>query len=189
VRASDTGERTTTRVSDKGIPISAGGLVPSHGSNPGTQQAPDSRRGGIHRRPALVVAPAALTSFLLAALLLAAGIGITALWAAKADQYAGAREVIATQRDDLTNLQGSLKTARNETDELKRQKQVISACLRLMSEAELASRRGDQGEVDAKTDEATPVCEEADKYLDPAAAVPAPVGSADTASATNLSVV
>jgi nitrogen fixation-related uncharacterized protein len=162
--------------------------VPSHGSNPGAQQAPDSRRSGTHRRPAPVVTPAAVTSLLLAALLVACA-GLTALWAAKSNQYAGARTVIGAQQGDLRDLQGSLKAAKDETDELKRQRQVISACLRLMSEAELADRRGDLGEVKAKVDEATPVCDEADKYLDPAAAVPTPAGSADRASATDLSVV
>jgi hypothetical protein len=135
------------------------------------------------RRP--IVLPVAV-----AALLLITGGAVAVLYLAEVNRYAAAQKTVISQQNDLSRLRDdfykanhALEGARNETEEVKRQKRVISTCLRLIDDAGTAAQRGDLADATAKAAEATPVCDEADKYLDPAAT------SSDSPSMAGLSVI
>ena len=69
-------------------------------------------------------------------------------------------------QEDLASTKRDLGGAQDQADELKRQKQVISNCIRLLVEAGDASRAGNAALAQQKQAEATPICNEADRYLD-----------------------
>jgi hypothetical protein len=69
-------------------------------------------------------------------------------------------------QEDLASTKRDLGGAQDQADELKRQKQVISNCIKLLVEAGDASRAGNTALAQQKQAEATPVCNEADRYLD-----------------------
>ena len=69
-------------------------------------------------------------------------------------------------QDDLASTKRDLGGAQDQADELKRQKQVISNCIKLLGELGAASRAGNTALAQQKEAEATPVCNEADRYLD-----------------------
>jgi hypothetical protein len=76
-------------------------------------------------------------------------------------------------QDDLKKTQDDLATAKRDlggsqaqADELARQKAVISKCFRLLIEASQAISAGNTALAEQKRAEYTPVCNEADRYLD-----------------------
>jgi F0F1-type ATP synthase membrane subunit b/b' len=69
-------------------------------------------------------------------------------------------------QDELASTKRDLGGAQDQADELKRQKQVISNCIKLLVEAGEASRAGNAALAQQKQTEAAPVCNEADRYLD-----------------------
>ena len=69
-------------------------------------------------------------------------------------------------QEDLASTKRDLGGAQDQADELKRQKQVISNCIRLLVEAGDAAEAGNAALAQQKSAEATPVCNEADRYLD-----------------------
>jgi hypothetical protein len=69
-------------------------------------------------------------------------------------------------QDDLAAKDRDLTGAQSQADELKRQKAVISQCIRLLSEASQAAAAGDTATAEAKRQQYTPICNEADRYLD-----------------------
>jgi hypothetical protein len=69
-------------------------------------------------------------------------------------------------QEDLASTKRDLGGAQDQADELKRQKQVISNCIKLLGELGAASRAGNTALAQQKEAEATPVCNEADRYLD-----------------------
>jgi hypothetical protein len=69
-------------------------------------------------------------------------------------------------QDDLASTKRDLGGAQDQADELKRQKQVISNCIKLLVEAGDAAEAGNTALAQQKQNEATPVCNEADRYLD-----------------------
>lgn len=73
---------------------------------------------------------------------------------------------VQTLEDELEQTQTDLTGSENQADELKRQKQVISDCLTLLAESSVAAEAGDTVTAQSKSDEADPVCEEAEEYLD-----------------------
>jgi hypothetical protein len=75
------------------------------------------------------------------------------------DDLKKAQEDLASKDRDLTGSQA-------QADELKRQKSVISQCIRLLGEAGDASRAGNAALAAQKEAEAEPICNEAGKYLD-----------------------
>lgn len=75
------------------------------------------------------------------------------------DDLKKAQDDLAASKRDLTGAQG-------QADELKRQKTVISNCIRLLGEAGDASRAGNAALAAQKEAEAEPICNEAGRYLD-----------------------
>jgi hypothetical protein len=75
------------------------------------------------------------------------------------DDLKKAQDDLAASKRDLTGAQG-------QADELKRQKSVISQCIRLLVEAGQASTAGNAALAAQKQAEAEPICNEADRYLD-----------------------
>jgi hypothetical protein len=69
-------------------------------------------------------------------------------------------------QDDLASTKRDLGGSQAQADELARQKAVISKCFKLLIEASQAISAGNQALADQKRAEYTPVCNEADKYLD-----------------------
>jgi hypothetical protein len=69
-------------------------------------------------------------------------------------------------QEDLASTKRDLGGSQAQADELARQKAVISKCFKLLIEASQAISAGNQALADQKRAEYTPVCNEADKYLD-----------------------
>jgi peptidoglycan hydrolase CwlO-like protein len=69
-------------------------------------------------------------------------------------------------QEDLANTKRDLGGSQAQADELARQKAVISKCFRLLIEASQAIQAGNQALADQKRAEYTPVCNEADRYID-----------------------
>lgn len=90
--------------------------------------------------------------------------------AAKETQLSGdlkkTQDDLKKAQDDLASTKRDLGGAQDQADELKRQKQVISNCIKLLVEAGDASRAGNAALAQQKQAAATPVCNEADRYLD-----------------------
>jgi hypothetical protein len=86
------------------------------------------------------------------------------LAALRADLDKAKADLQKTQTD-LADSDRALKAAQGDTDELKRQKQVIANCINLLVEAGRASSAGDTATAARKDAEADKVCAEAFKYL------------------------
>ena len=156
--------------------------LPGHGGYPGAvagaAPAPGSSRRGL-----VVLAVLCVVFFLMAGLLGGLYIGkIGELNQTRRDLSAQVREheaTIADQKSEIDELKVQLQSAkdevervrqdltgtRNAAEELRRQKDVISRCLNLLGEASLLAEQGRTSQARAKLNEAAPVCDEADRYL------------------------
>lgn len=75
------------------------------------------------------------------------------------------KDVQAT-KDEVEKVKQDLSGTQNTAEELKRQKAVISRCLNLLAEANHLADQGQTAQARAKLNEANPVCDEADRYLE-----------------------
>lgn len=156
--------------------------LPGQGGYPGV--APGAAAAtGSSRRGMVVLAVLSVVFFLMAGLLGGLYIGkISELNQTRRDLSAQVREheaTIADQKAEIDELKVQLQSAKDEVervrqdltgtqnaaDELRRQKDVISRCLNLVGEASLLAEQGRTSQARAKLDEAAPVCDEADRYL------------------------
>jgi hypothetical protein len=77
-----------------------------------------------------------------------------------------AKDDLKKAQDELANTKRDLGGAQGQADELKRQKGVISQCIRLLAEASDAAEAGNAALATQKQAEAAPICDQAGKYLD-----------------------
>lgn len=161
-----------------GVPYTAQPSGPPLTAQPAAGPAPVPPSGG--RGPATVIFAALSVVLLLVAAVLGVLYGTTSgdyddekkTVAARDAELAGLRSDLEKTKADLQKTQAdlatsdrALKAAQGDTDELKRQKEVIARCINLLIEAGRASGAGDQATAAAKDAEADKVCAEAFKYL------------------------
>jgi outer membrane murein-binding lipoprotein Lpp len=120
-----------------------------------------------------------LTVALVAGLLLVLSGVLTVLFVLKSSELSRAEGELRSQSAQVEQLRKDLQAAndraaksqqdltgtKNARDELERQKQVISRCLKLLGEAGSAARDGDRSAYNDAIEAAEPVCKEADRYL------------------------
>jgi hypothetical protein len=163
-----------------GVPPTSGpafgaGLPPTSGPGPLGPPPPTS---GQPKSKLVPIFASLMVVFLLATAV------VTVLYITKNGDYNDATKAAAAKeqqlsgdlkktQDDLKKAQEDLATAKRDlggsqaqADELARQKAVISKCFRLLIEASQAIAAGNQALADQKRAEYTPVCNEADRYLD-----------------------
>jgi len=73
---------------------------------------------------------------------------------------------LQSAKDEVERVRQDLTGTQNAADELRRQKGVISRCLNLLAEASFLAEQGRTSQARTKLNEATPVCDEAERYLD-----------------------
>jgi len=166
------------------VPMPLGAPAPpGHGGYPGAV-AGTAAATGPSRRPLVVLAVLSVVFFLMAGLLGGLYIGkigelnqirrdlsaqVRAHEATIADQKAEIDELkvqLQSAKDEVERVRQDLTGTQNAADELRRQKGVISRCLNLLGEANLLAEQGRTSQARAKLNEAAPVCDEADRYLE-----------------------
>jgi len=122
--------------------------------------------------------PVLMTALVAGLLFVLSGV-LTVLYVMKSTDLSRAEGELRTQGAQVDQLKKDLQTAndraaktqqdltgtKNARDELERQKQVISRCLKLLGEAGSAARDGDRSAYNDAIEAAEPVCKEADRYL------------------------
>jgi hypothetical protein len=90
----------------------------------------------------------------------------TSTLAAKSSELDQTRSDLQRANDELGRAKTDLTGSKNQADELKRQKAIISKCFNLLDEVLAAASNGDRATVTKKEPEMNAACREADRYIE-----------------------